>query len=736
MFERLSIIAIRFRKFIVIAFPIIALIAGLYGSSVTDHLAQGGFDDPNSESAEASHLIEEQFGSQQPAVVLLVSAKRGTIDAPEVAQRAEAATDALRKLDGVGSVLSYWQAKQVGWGELVSLKSRDSTMGLIVATSRDGGQDDVLVTLGEKAKSLARSDEVVAVNVGGIATTFSEINTQTEADLLKAELIAVPITLLLLLWIFGGLVAASLPIAVGVFSIMCTSGFLRFVAERSEVSIFALNLTTMMGLGLAIDYCLFVVGRYREELAKTNDPLEAARTTMLTAGRTVAFSSLVIGASLAASFVFPIAFLRSFGWVGIGIAVTCAFAGAVFLPALLAVLGHRVNAFSFRKKPPKEVGEGIWHRQALFVMKRPIPIVIAVVGILVLLGSPFLGVRFGAPDDRVLPPQSAARVAQDQIRERFNGDETSAFQIAIPDTPDRADTERAADLAAYGKTISLLEDVTRVDGPFGIYRNGTLERTADIVTQTRFGNGIDGPTWMSVTPAIEVVSEEGKQLTKRIREAPSPFAEHPVTGIGPIFSDGRDAIVDKIPLALGFIALSTFVLLFLMFGSVLIPIKALIINVLSLSATFGSVVFIFQQGHFSDFFNFTPTGDLPTTVPVLLFCIAFGLSMDYEVFLISRIKEQHDAGADNVTSVAVGLEQSGRIVTAAALLISVVFIAFATAGVSFVKAFGVGLALAVLLDAFLIRGTLVPAFMRLAGNANWWAPKWMMAIYRRFGLQH
>lgn len=736
MFERIAHLTIRFRKAILVVFPIIAIAAGLYGSTVSAHLSQGGFDHKASESAHAAELLKASFGSQQPAVVLLVTARGGNVDSDAVAARAASLTKRVEQLRGIRQVVSYWQAKAVGWGELTSLKSRDSTMALIIGVPKDAKITNTYLEMGIEALKLESSDDLVDVHVGGTATTYHEINVQTENDLLKAEVIAIPITLVLLVVVFGGVVAALLPLGVASLSIFVTTGFLRFVAERTEVSIFAMNLTTMMGLGLAIDYCLFVVGRYREELRTTDDPLEAAHRTVLTAGRTVAFSSLVIGASLSASLVFPIAFLRSFAWVGIGIAITCALAGMVFLPALLAVLGPRVNSLSFRKRPPKEVGEGIWHRQAQFVMRRPIPVIVAIVAILLILGSPFLGVKFGVPDDRVLPPQSNVRVAQDQIREHFDGDETSAYEVVVPKTESSSGEQRLQDLARYGAALSRVDHVGRVDGAFGIYRDGRLEHGPDLVTKARFGDAASATTWISVIPEVDVLSETGSKLTDALRSAPSPFDEHPVTGVGASFKDGRDGVIAKIPLALGIIATSTFVLLFLMFGSVLIPIKALFINVLSLSATFGSVVYIFQDGHFSKFFNFTATGTLPTTVPVLMFCIAFGLSMDYEVFLISRIKEQHDAGADNITSVAVGLEQSGRIVSAAAILISVVFVAFATAGVSFVKAFGVGLSLAVLLDAFVIRGTLVPAFMRLAGGANWWAPKWMTRIYQRAGMHH
>lgn len=312
MFERAAQFTIRFRKLILVVFPLMAILAGLYGSSVSDHLSQGGFNNKSSESDRAAAILHKHFGSQQPAIVLLITARHGTVDEAPVARRADQLAARLKDIPGVNQVISYWQAKAVGWGDLASLKSRDSTMALIVGTAGTGAINDTFVELGKSALKLQGSDSLVNVHVGGLATTFQEINVQTESDLVKAEVIAIPLTLILLVFVFGGAIAALLPLGVAGLSILITSGFLRFVAERTEVSIFALNLTTMMGLGLAIDYCLFIVGRYREELRACGDPLEAGHRTILTAGRTVAFSSLIIGASLSASLVFPIAFLRSF----------------------------------------------------------------------------------------------------------------------------------------------------------------------------------------------------------------------------------------------------------------------------------------------------------------------------------------------------------------------------------------------------------------------------------------
>lgn len=736
VFLRIARFSVRHRILILICFPLLAVTAGIYGRDVSDHLIQGGFNNPDSESSLAANFISDRFTPQQPAVVLLVRAVDGSVDDPEVERRGNELAKQVAKIEGISQTISYWQAKAVGWDSLSSLKSDTGDAALIVGTAGDSGINDDFASLGKLALELRQKDSLVEVEVGGIASTFEAINSRMKRDLAAAELIALPLTFLLLVLVFRGLIAALLPVGVGGLSILLTTGYLKFTAQHTDVSIFAMNLVTMMGFGLAIDYCLFIVGRFREELENGATPEDAAVSTVTTAGRTVAFSSLVVAASLAAGFVFPIAFLRSFAWVGVGSALTCAFGAVSFLPALLTVLGPRVNTLSIRRSKIKPVGEGIWHRQAMFVMRRPITIVIAVVGVLILLGSPFLQAEFGVPDDRVLPPSSEARRAQDRIRADFDADETNAFQVAVPRPSGWSDSQLEASITNYAADLSKLANVDRVDSLAGVFRAGKRIKEPDPVTEQRFVSTKSADTWISVVPAVEVLSAEGSALTDAVRSTDAPFPDRLVGGSGAIFVDGRDGILNRVPLALTFIAITTFILLFLMFGSILVPLKALVINTLSLSATFGSVIFIFQQGHFAEFFDITATGTIPITVPVLMFCVAFGLSMDYEVFLISRIKEQHDLGADNRTAVAVGLEQSGRIVTAAALLISLVFISFAIGGVSFVKAFGIGLAIAVLLDAFVIRGTLVPAFMRLAGEANWWAPKWMRRIYERAGLQH
>ncbi|MFL6242164.1 MAG: MMPL family transporter [Acidimicrobiia bacterium] len=696
--------------------------AAVLGGGVASRLGSGGFDDPSSESSRATDTIKRDFGKQQPDIVLLVTAKRGTVDDANVGAAAEALTGRLAAEKSVARAISYW-----GAGSPPPLRSKDGRQALVLA-SLHGDEDQVLDAARDLSPRYARDDAAITVRIGGFSEIFRQVNQQVEEDLLRAELIAFPITLLLMVLVFGSVVAAGLPLVVGALAIVGTFLVLLIISSLTEVSIFALNLTTGMGLGLAIDYSLFIVSRYREELQNGRVPHDAVVRTVQTAGKTVAFSALTVAVALAALLVFPLAFLRSFAYAGIGVALLAGVVAVVSLPALLAVLGPRVNSLRLLRRDPKPVGEGVWHRIATIVMRRPVPIAVAVTALLLLLGLPFLRIQFGLPDDRVLPTSASSRQVQDDIRSRFASNEALTLQVVatrIGDPEGRTD-----EINRYAAALSLTPGAARVDALTGSYINGQQVAGPGPITARFVARD---STWLSVVPAVEPYSDAGERLAKSVRNTPAPFPVL-VGGNSAELVDSKSALFSRLPLAAGLIALATFVLLFLMFGSILVPIKALILNVLSLSATFGALVWIFQDGHLSGVLDFTPTATLPATVPLLLFCLAFGLSMDYEVFLLSRIKEEHDRTGDNTRSVAVGLERTGRIVTAAAVLISVVFIAFATSGVSFIKIFGLGLTIAVLMDAFVIRATLVPAFMRIAGEANWWAPKWMRRLHNHIGI--
>ena len=734
MLTRIARLSTRRSWRVVVAASLFVLVAGAIGGGVAENLTSGGFEDPSTESARADEALAERFGTGIPNVILLVTAQDGDVDSPAAAAAGVAVTDELAAEAGVTDVVSYWSE-----GNAPPLRSDDGERALVLARI-EGDDDAVDARIEELGPAFERTGdgEAVTVEVGGFAQVFHEVGTTIEEDLVTAEMIALPITLVLLVLIFGSLVAASLPLIVGVMSIIGTFFVLQLLSGVTDVSVYALNLTTALGLGLAIDYSLFIVSRYREELRAGHEPRAAVIRTVRTAGRTVTFNALTVAASLCAMLVFPIAFLRSFAYAGLAVAVLAGVFSVVVLPAILALLGHRVNAVTLWRRSVTPPEQGFWHRMAIFVMRRPIPVATAVIALLLVLGAPFLNLRLTQPDDRVLPPGSDGRRVGDVIRDEFSSEEAGALSVVTevgPLTP--AETE------AYAAELAVLPGVARVDAATGTYcaegvaeqfgcEPGTLVLGPD--TADRYaGFTNDEGSYLSVVPAVEPMSSAGEQLVHAVRDLPSP-APMLVTGMSAELVDVNDSLFDRLPYALGLIAVITAVVLFLMFGSVIIPIKAIVLNLLSLTATFGAMVWIFQEGNLSGALDFTATGGLAAAMPILMFCIAFGLSMDYEVFLLSRIKEEHDAGADNVTSVATGLERTGRIVTAAAVLMAVIFLAFATGHVSFIKMFGIGLTLAVLIDAFLIRGTLVPAFMRLAGDWNWWAPGPLRRIHDRWGI--
>jgi RND superfamily putative drug exporter len=723
MLERLADVVLRRRKLVLVLAALLFGVAGGVGGGVAEHLSSGGFEDPGAESTQAEKLLVDHFEGGQPNLLLLVTAKGGSVDDPAVRQAGLALTQELgAEADVVGAV-SYWTL-----GDAPPLKNEAGNKALVLARV-DGTQDEINDRMEHLSPTFTRSTEVLTVGVGGFAEVFREVGETIEADLAKAEAVALPITLLLLVLVFGSVVAATLPLAVGGLAIIGTFLVLRLLTTVTEVSIFSLNMTTAMGLGLAIDYSLFIVARFREELRQGVEVAPAIRRTVATAGRTVVFSAVTVAASLAALLVFPLAFLRSFAYAGIAVVALAAVASVVVLPALLAVIGHKVDALVLFRRRPKDVGEGFWHRVAMAVMKRPLPVATAVTALLLLLGAPFLGVQFGLPDDRVLHEGASSRQVTQAIREEFGSNEAGAISAVAWGIGDPS--TRTADIERYATDLSTLDGVTRVDAMTGTYIDG-VRVFGPTPLSTRF-RGSDG-TFVSAVPSIEPLSPEGEALVKEIRSRPAPFPVQ-VTGFSAQLVDSKESLFSRLPLAGGVIALVTFIVLFLAFGSLLVPAKAVVLNLLSLTATFGAMVWVFQDGNLSGALDFTATGMLDTTTPILMFCIAFGLSMDYEVFLLSRIKEEHDLGADNVTSVAVGLERTGRIVTAAAALIAVVFIATGMSRVTFIKLFGLGMALAVLMDATLIRATLVPAFMRVAGDANWWAPAPLRRFHQRWGVR-
>jgi RND superfamily putative drug exporter len=720
--NRLARATVRHRIAILVGAVLFLVAAGAIGGDVQNRLKAGGFDDPHAEATRAAAILTDQFHQGTPNFVLVISAPSGSVDDAAVAREGQAITAELVASPGVAEAFSYWSL------QLPLLRSTDGRQALVVG--RLAGDPTEVKNTAERLVPLfkARSNDVVHVGVTGEAAVFTEMGLQILDDLKIAEMVAFPLTLLVLIFVFRSVVAAALPLLIGAFAILGTFLALRLIGLITDVSVFALNLTTALGLGLAIDYSLFLVSRYREELGGGLEPAAAVARSLETAGRTVLFSALTVAVSLSALLVFPLFFLRSFAYAGIAVVGIAAVGALVVLPALLVMIGRNIDRLPVMKPRHDTMGHGVWHRLAQVVMRRPVIIGTAVIVVLVVLGLPFLHVRFGLPDDRVLPTGALSRQASQQIRDGFQTRETASLSVVVPGV----DAERdGAQIGAYAQQLSALPSVSRVDASTGSYVRGApaIGKTALHERFARAGTGV----YLSVVPEAEPMSAEGEQLVSAIRTTPAPF-ETLVTGPSAQLVDAKASILSRLPLALALITLATFTLLFAMFGGLLVAAKAVVMSVLSLTATFGAMVWIFQEGHGADFLNFTPIGLLDTTTPILMFCIAFGLSMDYEVFLLSRVKEEFDATDDPVNSVAIGLEYTGRIVTASALLLAIVFLAFATSQITFIKMLGIGLTLAVLMDATLIRGALVPALMRLAGRANWWAPPVLRRVVDRLGL--
>ncbi|QJT01845.1 MMPL family transporter [Streptomyces asoensis] len=689
---------------------VLTVLAVLAGSGVAERLGSGGWEDPAAQSTYATKALEREFPGSQPNLLLLVDAGEASVDDPAVVAEANRLTASLAAEKGVVGVGSYWQADAAGAAS--ALRAEDGHEALIAARIT-GDEKTMGETLDRIAPALRGTHGPVEVKIGGGVAVRHEMQTIIQEDLTRAEVIALPITLVLLVMVFGSAVAALLPLGIGIVAILGTNAVLSGLTRFTDVSIFAMNLTTALGLGLAIDYALFIVRRFREELAAGADPSTAIGTTLRTAGRTVLFSALTVAVSLAAMLLFPQYFLRSFAYAGMAVVLLAAAAALILLPAALILLGDRVNSLDlrrlFRRGRPAvasgEEGGRAWGRMANLVMRRAPFFALATTAVLVLLGLPFLGVKFGTADDRQLPSSAESHVVQQHIRDGFPGSPGGGLEVLAEGRATQAQ------YAAYKERVAALPEVARVDGPL-----------------------VNGDSaYFTVLPKGEAVDDAAQNLVGDLRATAAPF-ETSVTGTAAVLVDSKHAIGSQLPWAAAFIAIVTLLLVFLLTGSVLIPLQAVLLNALSLTAMFGAVVWVFQDGHLSGLLGFTSPGSIETTLPVLMFCVAFGLSMDYGVFLLSRIKEEYDRTGDHEGAVALGLRRTGGLITAAAVILAVVMVAIGTSRVTNTKMLGLGIALAVLMDAMVVRSLLVPAIMRLTGRATWWAPAPLRRFHQRFGL--
>jgi len=669
-----------------------AVVAGAYGGSVADQLGPYDADDPASEHIRTEERLVAAT-SEIPEEGLLVQ-----IDIPTRADRGR-----IRQVENV-------LRRDPGVANVNVLVAPNGKRAYASSNFRSTVDEDEQVN-----KLVAQiSERFPGARFGGRTLGEQQVNETVESDLRRAELIAFPLLLLLSFVFFRSLVAAALPLLVGVISIVLTMAAIRFADGFTEISIFALNLVTGLGLGLAIDYSLFMVSRFREETARGAGRREALERTLATAGRTVLFSALTVAAAMASLVVFPAGFLYSMGIGGAVVALVAAGVALVVLPAVLALLGPRVNSLAPKRlqraalRDARPAQQGAWYRLSRFVARRPLPIAAAATLTMLALGLPFTGIKFHSVDVRTLPASSEVRQVDKDLREDFANPPNSPVNVI-------------AEAPANAAVRDLADRIARVPGVSSVARPKQLPESAGRASL------------ISVSLRARAIDDESQEAVRRIRALPAPF-EFGASGETAAFIDQKASIADHIPLGLAIIAATTILVLFLMTGSVVLPLKALLMNVLTVSAAFGLLVLIFQHGRLEGLLDYESQGGLEFSQPVVLFAVAFGLSTDYGVFLLSRIKEARDGGAEDSEAVAVGLERTGRIVTSAAVLFCVAIGAFATSEIIFIKQVGVGTALAVLIDATIVRGLLVPALMELLGRRNWWAPGPLRRLHRRLGL--
>jgi RND superfamily putative drug exporter len=703
MLERLATFLYANGRRVLLGAVVVAVVAGIFGATVSKSLWPYGATDPATQSVQATNRFQAAVGRQiNPGVIALVGS--GNVATQAARQRVHQVAAKLRAQPDVAEVQSFFTSHNP------AMVSRDRQSTYVLAYFKPLS-DKALKNVAQQIETnfAGQSD----VKLGGAAVANAQVNTKVSHDLAHAELLAFPLIFLLSLLFFRSLVAALLPPLLGGLAIVVTFFALRIVAGLVDVSVFALNFTTGMGLGLAIDYSLFMVSRYREESAKVGFGAEALTRTLKTAGRTIVFSSLTIAAAVASLMVFPQSFLYSMGIAGAIMALLAATLSLTVLPALLTVLGPRVNSLAPKRlqraveREARPAEQGAWYRLSHFVMRRPAQVAIASAAFLIALGIPFTHIRFIQADQRVLPLSASARQVGDALSSQFPPNRTTPLEVVVG-AP--AGSPQVTQLAAR---IDRLPDVSAVAPAQPAGPQNSL---------------------LAVAPVNGPLTSSTEQLVRNVRAIGEPFYVG-VAGETASFVDLEHSLAAHLPLVLAIVIGATLIILFLFTGSVVLPVKAVVMNFLSLSAMLGILVFVFQDGHLQSLLSFRSEGALDATQPIFLFAVGFGLATDYGVFLLSRIKEARDAGASNADAVAIGLERTGRIVTAAALLFAVAIGAFATSQIVFIKELGIGAALVVLIDASIIRGLLVPSLMRLLGSVNWWAPRPLRRLHQRFGLR-
>ena len=700
MFEKLGHLMYRRRKAAVAVFVIGILAAGGVGSMVFNRLDAGGYSNPKSDSYKVYNYLHDTLKESDPTVVIVVDAGMDVAD-PTVTQKALALEARIAKEPDVTKTISFWSA-----GNPPTFKSSDGKAAYILVYGKGEAFSPASQDMGAYfQKHYNGKVDGFTLYAGGVGVVGNAITEKISKDLSISEAISIPLTFILLAFVFGAMVASAMPLIVGVSAILGAFFILYLFTLFTDVSIYALNLTTGMGLGLGIDYALLMVNRFREELHHGKNIEDSIIITLKTAGKTVFYSGLTVFVTLLSLTFFPLGFLKSFGYAGISVVALAVFGALFGLPPILALVGHKVDKGVIRKSAitPKE--DGRWANTARYVMKRPVAVVLLAMLILGVLAAPLKNIAFSQGDSRMLPATNPAAIATALQAERFPGQTGNPIEIII-----KNGVGRESEIATYSAQVAKVSGVLAVNPP------------------QVYGNDIRIVAYETMLPR----TPEAQKMIHDIRDLKSP-AGTMVGGVAADYTDSQDGISQTLPWALGWIAISVLILIFIFTGSIILPIKAVLLNVLSLGATMGALTWVFIDGHLQWLVgSFTLTGTLDTSIVILISVVVFGLSMDYELFLLSRIREEHMAGKSNVESVATGLQRSARIITAAAVLLAVVFAAFITSGVTSIKSMGFGVALAVILDATIVRGLLVPALMRLFGERNWWAPKWM----QRFTITH
>jgi RND superfamily putative drug exporter len=738
MLTTLTRFVVRGRVALLVVFLALFAVAGAYGAGAPHVLQLGGLEDQERESFRAMRLLKQEFRIGNPDVIVVFRGAHALPDEEGFRTRVQAVLDHLAAADGVLSVSS------VTGSAPDALVSSDGRV-VVAKVSLDGTDTEKYATYRRIEPQIrAYGDDVL---LGGTVAAGIEAQRVVEQDLHRAELVTLPLLAVLLFLFFRSVMAAILPLTVGGFAIVSTLALLRVLSGAMEVSIFALNLVTIIGLGVAVDYSLFMVRRFRDEL-DAGRPVElAVQETLRTAGRTIAFSGIAVAASLIGLLVIPIMLLRSISIGGTLVVLVAMGSALIFLPAMLALLGRRVDWLSISRRRPTAVGTGFWHRLSVLVMRFPVLITTVVAAALLLLGVPFLRLETSVTDLRNMLPHSEVRRVQELLQTpgMFPPNELTPILVAIELEDPVVSRGGIEALSSYVSAIEGMDGVRRVDSVASREHRdrlrsasgGGLASLANIPRENldRLRRVVHGGfTVVSIVTHAPPTSREAIRLVEDIRRLEIRHGSALVGGMSARLVDLRASVSDGLPFVLVVVCTATFLTLFLAFGSIVIPLKATVMNALSLSASFGALVWVFQDGRFERLLQYTATGQIELTIPVVMFAVVFGLSMDYELFLLSRIREEYDRTGDTVQSVALGLERTARVITSAAALLVTVMLGFMTAELLLAKELALGIALAITMDATIVRALLVPATMQLLGRLNWWAPAPLERLWKAVGL--